>query len=294
MIKLLTAIAVFLAVISCGGTRRTDSTPEDDRNVIDTISLPGGYRYIHRTGDSPMNEAAWWCYSNARPLVVYSRASETNAQLLTFHYREDGKIEHVREYMTDLDLYHSEPDSLLWRIYSGSEDCGVPYTGICEYSFIYDNARLLVEIISSESPDSQKYTRVRTIKAAPGSHLTGDFRPCVRFWISDLNGGMMNIYCREVPDDISRDTYTLRRWINFYPVTETFIEDGRIKRAKVYFSKYAGDYAVLEGPLDTDADIRTLSERGEWYEEFGCPSDFDCPPIMPDKYGNFPETIFFY
>lgn len=292
--KNLPVIAALLLVTSCGGVRRAETSSDDDRDTVDTIWLGEGKRYIHKLAYAPMNEAAWWCDSNDVPLIVCSKASETDAQVLMFYYNEAGRIEHVREYVTDLDLYNIHPDTLFACLYHGEGECDSPPSISREYDFVYSHDGHLVEINSSDRADTLRYNQLQTIKAAPGSHIEGDFRPCVRFWISDLHGGMMNMYCREVPDDADRDTYSLRRWINFFPVTEALIENGQMKKARVYYSIYVGDYADLEGNLDLDDDINTLRESEAWEDEFGQPDDFDRAPVMPEEFGNFPKTIIFH
>lgn len=181
----------------------------------DTAYLKNGIRYVNIFGFGPQNECTILTDKKMRPLIVYSRASEIDAQILVFSYTEGGRINIVKESYIDLGLPNS-PESLLAYIHKND----VAF----EYRFIYNEEESLTEIrrktVKSDHKSSGSVSDV--IRSSSGTHLEGDFRPNEEYWTSDLRGGRMDIYCKEVSNNDKSKNATLRKWINFQPVSDFY------------------------------------------------------------------------
>lgn len=285
-------------VASTAGDDVALAEEESELLIDDKTVLKNGCRAIRIFARAPMNEMVWWVGKANKPLIVYSRASECDAQILTFMYNSKGKIDHVKEDVVSSDYDCVNDVRKFDRVFSDLHRKGrhqsISKGGYNEYKFEYDSSGRLVAIKQTNtSTDDDATTQVKLIRASKGNHLAGDFRPGVRFWTSDLNGGRMNLYCYEVPNKSGRSTYSAGRWVNFYPVTRVEVEKGKIKSGVAYRSIYPGDEVKLAGSLDIGAETEILNEEEAWDEEFGTPIDFVNPPEMPEEYKFYPKAVCF-
>lgn len=179
----------------------------------DTVYLKNGIRAVQISGFAPQNECIILTDRKSRPIMVYSCASETDAQILVFSYAQGERINIVKESYLDIIALPETLESLFESIHK----IDVAF----EYIFIYNEEESITEIRRKvQKPDSNgSEVATEVIKASSGTHLEGDFRPVEDYWASDLRGGRLDMYCKEVSNtDTSKDT-TLRKWINFQPVS---------------------------------------------------------------------------
>lgn len=256
----------------------------------DTVFMKNGGRIVRISAESPMNESEWWVDGEGAPMIIYSKASERDAQILTFVYRNDGRIDHVKEDITDWwhDMVHQDADSIFSMIYAADRHESFDTGSYREYWFGYDdNGRLMQILKEHDSEDAS--TTGKAISATAGNHLEGDFRPGYKFWTSDLNGGFMNLYCHEIPNNPYSQSYSEKRWMNFHPVSELGIKNGMVTSGKLYLSHYPEDHIDIKGQKDVE--IETFNREHAWEDEFGSPVDFDNPPSMPVECFSYPKSI---
>lgn len=180
----------------------------------DTVYLKNGIRAVQISGFGPQNECIILTDRKRRPIIAYSRASETDAQILVFSYAHGGRINIVKESYLDILALPDTPESLLESI----NKIDVAF----EYIFIYNEVESLTEIRRKVlKPDCHVSGVVsKVIKASSGTHLEGDFRPVEDYWASDLRGGRLDMYCKEVSNTDTSKHHILSKWINFQPVSD--------------------------------------------------------------------------
>lgn len=179
------------------------------KSKVDTVVLNNGLHAIRIFEFGPMNECIIFKEKSGLPVAIVSHASETDAQILTFSYGSKGRISSVREYYLDILEWDMDLESLLGFV-SGNE-------AAYKYSFIHNDEGRLTEISRKDNRPESKGRKI--IKASDGNHLEGDFRPVEDYWASDLHGGRLDLYCRELPNDITIRNDTSHQWINFQPVS---------------------------------------------------------------------------
>lgn len=177
----------------------------------DTIMLKNGMRIINISAYGPQNECILISDRNRRNIAVCSHASEIESQTLLFSYGPEGRINKVKE-IIGLDTYNllKDPDSFIASLH-GKE-------ATYEYRFIYGDSDRLVEIHRIETGGIEAGYEI--IKSSKGSHLEGGFRPVEDFWMSDLHGGRMELYCYDIPDISIRKSDTLLLWVDFRKIPE--------------------------------------------------------------------------
>lgn len=283
------------AQAACAAINLDGTTPEDHATLShaicsDTVFMKNGGRVVCISATSPMNVSEWWVDRKGAPLIVYSKASECDAQILTFVYRNDGRIDHVKEDISDWshDIVNQDADSLLSVIQASDRHETFDTGSYREYWFRYDDNGRLMQILKRHDSDDAS-TMANAISATTGYHLEGDFRPGYSFWMSDLHGGFMNLYCHEIPNKPDCPSYSERRWMNFHPVSELRIENGMVTAGKLYLSHYPEDHVEIKGQKDVETE--TFNREHAWEEEFGSPVNFDNPPSMPMEYFHCPKSI---
>lgn len=195
-----------------------DETDEGDggddcfRTCKDSVILNNGIKGIRVTGYGPMNVFVLFSNQKGQPLIISSQASETEAQILTFTYDHQGRIAEVSESYS-MDAGGLEPDAYA-RI--ASADGNKAY----DYRFKYDGRGNLTEVTRIDQRRHPDAEEAETVKANKGTHLEGDFRPVEDFWMSDLQGGRMDICLREAPDRPAGKGTRPRKWINFEEADE--------------------------------------------------------------------------
>lgn len=201
----------------------------------DADTQPTAPQVVRILAYGPMNEMIWWEDSLARPVAIFSRASECDPQVITLHYGSDGRIASVNEtvYADFDDAYVENLDSLLEVYLNNRPD----YQVFAQNEFEYRADGALVAIKSTcHYEEGEVDTSI--VSAAEGYHLQAVLRPVMSYWCSDLRGGEMVLCVEEVADSTGKNDGNGRQWILAGNIDNDDWDD--------YFNGKIDEYSVFE------------------------------------------------
>lgn len=174
---------------------------------------------------APQNRLTRYMDGEGRLMATISAASETFAQCLVYGYDDKDRLRYLLRFdeLRGPEFRDETTDSayLNFRLAIDSVDFSNPDTTRHTLTEImYGNGGYVNEI--KEMPTG------KSIIAPDGYKIEVKVEQCTGFWSSDLDGGRYLLKTDIVPISNERDSYFIRRFVDFIPTTETHYANGRL------------------------------------------------------------------
>ncbi len=192
----------------------------------DSVTFSDGSYAVMRMMFSPQNWLVRYVGKDGKLLATVSAASETQVQRLVYGYDEKGRLKYLLHFDvrkdTDIDGYDNDSVYLFFRQAIDSIDFHRP-----------DLMRHIVsEVMYGDDGYAHEITERPTgkvIKAPVGYKLNINVDPCVRFWMSDLNGGYLVLITVIVPVSNGAKEFSIKRFVDFTLTIEEYYKNGRLR-----------------------------------------------------------------
>lgn len=191
---------------------------------------------------APQNTLTRFMDGEGRLMATISAASETFAQCLVYGYDDKDRLRYLLRFdeLREPDFPDETTDSA------------------------YLNFRLTIDSVDFSNPDTARHTLteimygdggyVNEIKEIPtgkyiitpdGYKIEVKVEQCAGFWSSDLDGGRYLLKTDIVPISNERDSYFIKRFVDFIPTTEIHYTNGWLFKSVCHPNpKYPRDVKV--------------------------------------------------